>query len=124
MLVFKGYRWTVLDLTTAVGVVIFLIWLGLEVVNDAGVSLASMASAFWAVGTLGFMFLYPLPIFGGSVESEKLLSQDRETYTREEAKIVLEQKRHKSIDRSVLIRFAIFFCGTGGLALVGFITNT
>lgn len=83
---------------------------GVDTVRSAGVSLASVAGAVWGFGTLLFIFLCPVPIFGGPAEDR--LGDERAMFPR------------NRISAKTLIYFFVFFFGSGLLALVGVLTNT
>ena len=121
---FNGYYWTILDIITALLVIVFLLYVFFTVLNDEGISVATVAGAIWGVGILGFMFLYQLPIFGNSIKAQELLDEGKEEYTPEEVKIIFEDRRHKKIEPKVLKRSILFFCISGGITLVGIFTNT
>jgi hypothetical protein len=88
-----------------------------------GFSLASIAGSIWGAGTLAFIFIYPLPIFGGSIEGERLL-KEKEKLTEEEMKIVMGRGNNSKIAPETVKAFFIFFIVTGVLCLVGVYTNT
>lgn len=121
---FNGYYWTIIDILMVLVVVIGLIVFGVKLLSNAGVSLASVAGTIWGMGVLGFLFLYQLPIFGDSFEAQDLMDQKKQIYTKEEIKIIMDDRRHKKIEPKTLKWFVIFFCVSGGLALVGIFTNT
>ncbi len=121
---FNGYYWTFLDIASAIAIFVLMIFIGIKVLTAAGISLASIAGTICGLGALGFMFLYQLPILGNSFKAQELIDKNKEKYTREEARIILEDRRRKDIEPETLKRFVLFFCISGGLALVGVFTNT
>ena len=123
MFIYKGYRWTVLDVLIAVGIVALFGYFAINELAKLGISLASIAGLIWGFGTLIFIILYPFPIFGGSVEGEKLMEENRRL-TKEEFKTVLGRGYHSKMSHKTIKLFAIFFVVSGGLTLLGIFTNT
>ena len=118
------YYWTELDILSAVGIALFLVWTGYKILERSGITLASVSGSIWGLGTVGFFLLYQFPMFGRSIEAQGLIDQRKDNYTRKDAKIILEQRRHKALPKATLKLFFVFFFVSGGLALVGIFTNT
>jgi len=120
----NGYYWTVIDILSAFAVLAFLISIAYEVFSDVGLSLTSIAGTIWGTGTLGFLMLYQLPIFGNSYQTQELLDKGKKHFTQEEVKIIMEDRRHTKIPKETLIKFIIFFITSGVITLAGIIANT
>ena len=118
------YTWTEFDILSAMAVALFLIWAGYRILESSGISLASVCGSIWGLGTIGFFLLYQFPLFGRSIKAQELISQRKDKYTRREAKIILEDRRHKPLPKQTLKIFIVFFFVSGGLALVGIFTST
>ncbi len=88
MFIYNGYRWTALDIFIAVGIISLFGYFAIDEVPRLGISLASVSGLIWGFGTLLFFILYPLPLFGGSVDGEKLIKEN-EVLTKEQVNIVL-----------------------------------
>ena len=123
MLSFKGYRWTALDILIAIGVAALLGALAVNELVKLGISLTSVAGVVWGFGTLLFILLYPFPIFGGSVEGEKLKKANR-PLTHEELRVVLGLRHFTKMSPRTTKLFVSFFVISGGLTLLGIVTNT
>lgn len=123
MIVIKGYRWTVWDILIAISFVAVLGYFALIEISKYGISLASICGSIWLLGTMLFILLYPFPIFGGSVEGEKLLRENK-ILTGEQAKDVLGRGYHSKISKKVIKNFVLFFTVFGILTMLGVYTNT
>ncbi|HJX11412.1 MAG TPA: hypothetical protein VJ733_13075 [Candidatus Binatia bacterium] len=124
---YKGYRWTVLDVLSAVAVVAVLGYLAVSELVKLGISLASVAGIIWGFGTLLFMFLYPFPIYGRSVEGEKIMEEalkERRALTRLEFETIWGRGYRSKINPKTVKLFVVFFVLSGGLTLLGIVTNT
>ena len=119
----NGFRWTVPDILLAIGVVASLGYLAVNELMTLGMSLASVAGIVWGFGTLLFLFLYPLPIFGGSVEADTLMKAKR-PLTHDERRLVVGLRCSIKMNPRTVKRFVLFFAISGGLALLGIATNT
>ncbi len=113
-----------MDIAIAIVILLFMVFICAKILINTGISLASIAGTIWGVGILGFMFLYQLPIFGSSFKAHELLDKKQNKYTSEEVRIMLEDRRRIAIEPKTLKRFILFFCISGGLALVGIFTST
>lgn len=123
MLTLNGYRWTVFDVLLAIGVVTSLGYLAVNELMQHGISLASVSGVVWGFGTILFILLYPFPIFGSSIETEKLKAANG-PLTREEVRTVLGLRHFSKMSPKTIKVFVLFFVLSGGLALVGIATNT
>jgi hypothetical protein len=120
---FNGYRWTVFDVLIAIGIVAMLGYFAVSELAKLGISLASAAGTIWGFGTLLFILLYPLPIVGGSIEGENLKKEGR-PLTPEEIRKVLESRHFAKMSPRTIKLFVSFFVTSGGLTLIGIVTNT
>ena len=111
MFVCKGYRWTFIDVLLVIIVVYLFGDLGINTVKELGVSLASVAGAILGFGTLIFIFVYPFPLFGGSVKAEKLHQSmmPKKTITQDEVKIIFERRDRIPMDPKTIKAFFLFF---------------
>lgn len=123
MLTFNGYRWTAFDVFIAIGVATVLGYFAVNELMKLGISLASVAGSIWGFGTLLFICLYPLPIFGGSIEGEELKKANR-PLTQEELRKVLGLRHFSKMGPRTIKLFVSFFVLSGGLTLIGIVTNT
>jgi hypothetical protein len=119
----NGYRWTAFDILIAISVVAVLGYFAVSELAKLGISLASVAGVIWGFGTLLFICLYPLPIFGGSVEGENLKKENR-PLTQEELRKVTGLRHFTNISPRTVKLFVSFFMISGGLTLLGILTNT
>ncbi len=122
MFIYKGYRWTAWDVIIAVSTVALLGYAAAIEIAKHGISLASVVGSIWVIGSLAFVFLYQLPIFGGSVQGEKLL-KEKKVLTSEEAKIVVGRGFYKKMSPKTIKLFAIFFLVSGVLTVVGIVAD-
>jgi|GEM_PF-3861927 len=122
MFIYKGYRWTFIDLVLAASIASIFLYFAIDMVIKEGVSLASIAGVIWGFGTLIFFMLYPFPIFGGPVEGERLL-KEKEIITKEEFKKVLGRSNFSDMPNKTIKIFLLFFLISGGLTLVGLFAN-
>ena len=124
MIVFKGYRWTFLDLVFFISVIIMCAYFAIDIIFKEGLSLNILAGVIWGFGTISFILLYQFPIFGDSIEGDKLLkrklNEDNAKLTSQEVKIVLGRTNHSDISPKTLKYFIIFFVFSGLLTLLGF----
>lgn len=120
---FNGYRWTALDILLAIGVVVFLGSLALRELLTLGFSLTSVAGVVWGFGTLMFFALYPFPLLGGSIEGDKLRNANR-PLTHDELRVVLGLRYFTKMSPTSIRLFLVFFFVSGGLTLLGVVTNT
>lgn len=123
MLSFNGYRWTAFDILVAIGVAALLGYFAVNELMKLGISLASVAGVVWGFGTLLFILLCPFPIFGGSVEGDKLKKANR-PLAHEELRVVLGLRHFTKISPRTTKLFVAFFVISGGLTLLGIVTNT
>ena len=123
VLTFNGYRWKAFDVLIAICVVAILSYFAVSELAKLGISLASVSGIIWGFGTLLFICLYPLPIFGGSVEGEKLKKESK-PLTQEEIKMVLGLRHFSKMSPRTIKLFVSFFVLSGGLTLFGIVTNT
>jgi len=123
VLTFNGYRWTVLDVLVAIGIVALLGYFAVSELAELGISLASVAGIVWGFGTLLFILIYPLPIFGSSIEGENLRKESR-PLTQEEIRKVLGLRHFTKMSPRTIKLFVSFFVVSGGLTLIGIVTNT
>ena len=123
MLSFNGYRWTAFDILVAIGVAALLGYFAVNELIKLGISLASVAGAVWGFGTLLFILLYPFPIFGDSVEGEKLKKSNK-PLTHEELRVVSGLRHFTKMSPRTIKLFVVFFVISGGLTLLGIVTNT
>lgn len=98
------------------------IYFAAQTILKEGVSLASVAGSVWGYGTLIFIFLYWLPIFGGSIAAERL--EGRKVLTGDEVTFLFQRRDNSPMDRKTIKYFFVFFFLSGGVALVGMVTNT
>jgi len=120
--VFNGYRWTIVDLLLALVIAFGGIYFATQTIAKEGVSLTSIAGSVWGYGTLMFIFIYQLPIFGQSVEAERL--KNKKELTREEVRVLFQRRDNSPMNKNTIKYFFLFFFLSGGLALVGLFTNT
>jgi len=120
----NNYYWTIYDFIIALAIVSFLFYGAYKILIIHGGEFTNIIGVMWGMGTLGFFFLYQLPIFGNSLEAQKILDRGNKYLTDEEAKIILKDKRHAKMPSHVLKKFIIFFCVTGGVTLYGVLTST
>jgi len=123
LFIYKGYRWTAWDVIIAVSTVALLGYAAVIEITKHGISLASVAGSIWVISSLAFIFLCQLPIFGGSVQGEKLL-KEKKVLTSEEARIVVDRGFFKEISPKTIKLFAIFFLVSGVLTVVGVVADT
>lgn len=121
---FNNYYWTEYDFIVLIAIIAFLLWCAFTILTIHGVTFTHIAGVIWGMGTLGFFLLYQLPFFGNSLEAQKILDRGDKYISNEEAKVILEDRRHTKIPSHILKRFLIFFCISGGVTLYGSITNT
>ena len=120
MLVIKGYRWLLIDIVIALLVISFFSYQGVKLALREGLSLYSVSSSILLFVSSILLFLSQLPIFGDSVESEKLLNE-KKVFTREEAKTIIGPGllRNK-ISKFAMFSYLIFFTLFASLAILGY----
>jgi hypothetical protein len=124
VLVINGYRWTLLDIVFALPSAIFFGYVAFGVALKDGLTLATAAGALCWYGTIMFVLLSWFPLFGEPAERVGL-SQKHTALPIETPKTVkLMGSNFMAVNSKTLKWFFLFFTTTGGLAIVGLLTNT
>ena len=120
----NGYYWTTYDFLLVIIITIFLSWAAYKIFTMHGVSFKTIAGTIWGIGTLSFFFLYQLPLFGNSIEAQKIIDNNNEPISQDEVKVIMAGKRHIKIPSHTLKAFLIFFFISGGITLYSALKNT